>query len=438
MVTIEPVMRIPRPVAIAAVLLALLPLMLAAPALAGSGWLYGLGRATGIAGMTCFLLAAILSVRIPGVDPWLGGLTTVWRLHHLLGAAAFLLLMAHPLLLALSAAALSPRAVGMMLWPPLDDYAVWAGWVALAAMMVFLAPSFGFFGPPRYQRWKRLHLLSGLALVLGVAHTLTLGRAITGAGGALLWGGLGVLAVAVFVYRAVLSNWIGPYRYRVANVSPLARGVVELTLSPESTPLHHRAGQFAYLRHFDPEVRPGFNEEHPYTLSSSPREDNVRIGIKALGDSSAAAARLHPGALVTLDGPYGRFFPPEAGDKAPQLWVGGGIGITPFVSRARDLGIRKPDCDVVLVYCANRPERGYYGQELQDIAASVPGFDVHIHYFNERELLDLDYLREVCRDLERRTVFVCGPAPMTGHVIRLMDRAGVPRHRIHTEVFDLL
>lgn len=100
-------MRIPPQVALAAVVLALGPLLIAAPGLAGSGvsgWMLQLGRGAGIAGMTCFLLAAILSVRIPGLDPWLGGLTAVWRLHHLLGAAAFLLLMAHPLLLGLSAA----------------------------------------------------------------------------------------------------------------------------------------------------------------------------------------------------------------------------------------------------------------------------------------------------------------------------------------------
>lgn len=435
-------MRIPRFVAVAAVLLALVPLFLAAPQLTGSGvsgWLYQAGRGAGIAGMTCFLMAAILSVRIPGLDPWLGGLTAVWRLHHLLGAAAFLLLMAHPLLLALSAAGHSPQAAAAVLWPPLDNSAVWAGWIALAAMMVFLAPSFGFFGRPRYQRWKRLHLVSGVALVLGLVHTLVLARALPGQAGTIFWGALGGLAAAVYLYRAVLSRWIGPYRYRVAGVQTLARGVVELGLSPEPgrAPIRYRAGQFVYLRHFDPGVRPGYNEEHPYTLASSPGEPGVRIGIKALGDASAAAARLSPGAPVTLDGPYGRFFPVKS-DNMPQLWIGGGIGITPFVSRSRELAALTPACDIHLVYCANRPERAYYGHELEAIAAAVPGFAVHIHYFNDLGPLDLEFLRGACDKLEQRQVFVCGPAPMTGHVIGLLGDAGIARRRIHTEVFDLL
>jgi predicted ferric reductase len=433
-------MRIPPPITAATIFLALLPLLLAAPQLLGGGTsdlLHQLGRATGIAGTTCFLLAAVLSARIPGIDPWLGGLTAVWRLHHLLGAASFLLLMAHPLLLGLSAAAHSPWAPASVLWPPLDHFAVWAGWLALVAMMVFLAPSFWFFGRPPYQPWKRLHLLSGVALVLGVGHALALNRAMPGAAGVAIWGGLGLLAVLVFAYRAILSAWIGPYRYRVTGVETLARGVVELSLAPESTPMRHRPGQFAYLRHFDPEVRPGYNEEHPYTLSSSPDEEQVRIGIKALGDASSAIAQLHAGASVTLDGPYGRFFPPGL-DDTPQLWIGGGIGITPFVSAARDLGTRKPRCDVALVYCANRPERAYYGPELEDIAGAVDGFSAHLHYFNERGVLDLEYLRGVCPDFDRREIFICGPPAMTDHVVRLARESGVPRNRIHTEAFDLL
>ncbi len=433
-------MRIPPVVAAATVVVVASPLLLAAPHLTAtgvSGWLQETGRAAGIAGMTCLLMAAILSVRIPGLDLWLGGLTAVWRLHHLLGAAAFLLLMAHPLLLALAAGTTSTEAATGVLWPPLDDTAVWVGWVALIAMMIFLAPSFWFFGRPDYQRWKHLHLLSGAALALGLWHTLALSRAIPGTGGAGLWAFFGLLAVAVFVYRSVLSRWIGLYSYQVSDVTPLARGVVELSFVPEGRPIRYSAGQFVYLRHFDPEVRPGYGEEHPYTLSSSPSEHGVRIGIKALGDASAAMAQVRPGTLVTLDGPYGRFFPTN-GWSVPQLWVGGGIGITPFVARARHLAAQRGECNVHLVYCANRPERAYYHEELERIAAAVPGFSFHLHYFNDEGLLSGKFLRRVCEDFDQRSVFICGPAPMTAHVIGLMRKAGVPRRRIHTEEFDLL
>lgn len=424
----------------AAILIVLLPLILAAPKLVAAdltGWLHEAGRATALVGTMCLLLAGMLSVRIPGLDPYLGGLTRVWRLHHMLGAAAFLLLMAHPLLLALAAATVSPHAALSVLWPPSDETAVWLGWGALVAMVIFLAPSFWFFGRPDYQRWKYLHLLSAVAIVAGLAHTLALTRAIPGGYGTAFWITAGTLTGLLVLYRLVLSRWIGPYRYAVEAVTPIARGVVELSLVPEGEPMRYRAGQFAYLRHFDSRIRPGYNEEHPYTISSSPEESRLRFGIKALGDASAAVCELSAGARVTLEGPYGDFFPAHLDDR-PQLWIGGGIGITPFVSRARDLAARPRPRDYNLVYCANRPERAYYHDDLTAVAKAVSGFVYTVHYFNEQGVLSLEFLRTACPNADERWIFICGPEPMTHHVLGLLHTLGVPRHRIHTEEFDLL
>ncbi|MDZ7768400.1 MAG: hypothetical protein U5K38_04685 [Woeseiaceae bacterium] len=41
-----------------------------------------LGRLTGIAGLVCLLLSAVLIVRVPGFDRLFGGLTRLWRTHH--------------------------------------------------------------------------------------------------------------------------------------------------------------------------------------------------------------------------------------------------------------------------------------------------------------------------------------------------------------------
>src|SRR5690606_6244677 len=141
-----------------------------------SSTLNALGRLAGIAGLGLFLVAAISCVRIIGFDRWFGGLTNLWKTHHLLGAWSFLLLLAHPLLLALANVELSLNSAVAVLLPAKGEMAIWMGWISLILMMIFLAPSFAFFGQPDYQKWKKIHSLSGVAAVLAIAHTLWLAR----------------------------------------------------------------------------------------------------------------------------------------------------------------------------------------------------------------------------------------------------------------------
>lgn len=41
------------------------------------------------------------------------------------------------------------------------------------------------------------------------------------------------------------------------------------------------------------------------------------------------------GSAALLEGPYGRFFPPKTRPGLPELWIASGIGVTPFLGRAR-------------------------------------------------------------------------------------------------------
>ncbi len=396
--------------------------------------LRALGRAAGVTGLTWLLVAVALSVRVPGFDPWFGGLLRLWRAHHLLGAGSFLLLLAHPLLVALSAAPDAPEAVLALLTPPWRQWPVWAGWGALLVMMMFLAPTFSFFGDPRYQRWKMLHRLSGAAALLGVVHAVPLVQTLEPAQAAWLWGGYGGLAAVAFGWRTLLSRWLARKPYVVSADEPLAPGVVELTL--EGPPLRFRPGQFVYLTPLDPALAAGRGEEHPFSLVSAPHEPALRIAVKDLGDASHALMSVRVGSRATIEGPYGEFLP-ERHDR-PALWIGGGIGITPFVSAARALDRAGGPADVVLIYCANDPSRAYYLSELRDIAGRHPGLRLHAHYFADEGPLSAEFLRARVPDVAQRRVYVCGPLPLLRLAEGLARQCGVAGKDIVREEFDLL
>lgn len=396
------------------------------------------GRLTGVAGLALLLLAAALSARVPGFDQPFGGLTKLWRTHHRLGAWSLVLLLLHPVLLSFAASSHGIEAAIDTLLPPLSDTATWSGWLALLLMMIFLAPSFSFFGPPRYERWKRIHRLAGPTVILALVHVLYLSRTIPAGLDVMIWSLFAALAVGAVVWRFVFSRRIGRLDYQVTEIERPANNVVELTLAPEKRHLAYQAGNFVYLTPYDRDLSKGYGEEHPYTLSSSPLEPNLRIAIKDLGDASRAIQNIKTGTRVTVEGPYGRFFKNPERTELSELWVAGGIGITPFLARMRHLRNLDRNVDVKFIYCVQDEARALFSGELIALAQSLPGLELHMHYFYRQGPVNLDFLRQVCPDLANHQIYICGPAPLNDLVQQHVKAAGVVSSRIQTEEFDLL
>ncbi|MFW6339717.1 MAG: ferric reductase-like transmembrane domain-containing protein [Wenzhouxiangella sp.] len=397
-----------------------------------------LGRLSGVLGLAFLLLSAALSARVPGFDLPFGGLTRLWNTHHLLGASALLLLLIHPLLLAFAAQGHGAGLAFQTLFPPLSDLATWSGWLALVLMMIFLAPSFSFFGRPDYERWKRIHDLAPFAVILALVHTFLFSRTMPAHLDIVVWTGFALLAVGAVLWRFVFSRRIGRLPYTVARIDRPANNVVELTLEPRRRSLRYKAGNFVYLTPLVRGLKAGCGEEHPYTLSSSPRESNLRIAIKDLGNASRALQSIQVGARVTIEGPYGRFFKSPDEVVTPELWISGGIGVTPFLARMRHLARMDQGGDIRFVYCVQDEARALYLEELQSLAASIPGFRLVPHYFYRFGPLSADFLREHCGDIENREVYICGPQPLNRLSQSHLRSLGVARSSIHTEEFELL
>ena len=134
------------------------------------------------------------------------------------------------------------------------------------------------------------------------------------------------------------------------------------------------AGQFAFVR-FD--RREG---AHPYTIASAPRPDGaIRFEIKALGDyTSRLPGALRVGQPVEVEGPYG-CFQLDADAGAPQVWVAGGIGVTPF--RRLDTLAADPSRapSAQLHYCVRDAAADPFAATLRERCAALPSIQLNIH-----------------------------------------------------------
>jgi predicted ferric reductase len=282
----------------------------------------------------------------------------------------------------------------------------------------------------RYESWKIGHRSMGLLVTAGVIHSRFAGTIVRRVPLLNIYVyGIAIVGLCCYVYREVLFGQVlnSPRAYQVEGIRHLSDSVLEVVLAPQTAPLARNAGQFAFVT-FD--TGPS-HEQHPFTVSLPP-EDRVRFSIKASGDyTDALATGLAGGSTARIEGPYGAF--DFRRGKKPQLWLAGGVGITPFLSMAPCL---ESGYEVTLVWSVRNESDAFYAEELAQTARSNPSVTFVIHPTSALGHLQIADIA-LAKPVSEHSVFVCGPVPMRREYVRQLLELGVPRREIYFEEFTL-
>lgn len=193
----------------------------------------------------------------------------------------------------------------------------------------------------------------------------------------------------------------------------------------------HQAGQFAFLT-VDPKEGP-----HPFTMASAwdPATRRLRFVTKALGDHTGQLpALLREGQRVTVEGPYGRF---DFGDgRNRQIWVGAGIGITPFIARLKQLARRPvPGTEIDLFHATTVLDAAAIEKLQQDARAA--GVRLHVWVDGRDGLLDGERIRAQVPGWQQASVWFCGPAGFGRSLVQDFMARGLPSAAFHQELFEM-
>lgn len=381
-----------------------------------------LGIVLGWAGCGLLLASLLLMLRESWLAERLGGLERMYAWHHVLGTLAYLLLLAHPLALAVDNLAESPGLAWALLSPLTQGWPLWFGWLGLLCLMLGMAASFSRRLP--YPLWRGLHALLAVAILFGCLHLWLLG--------------LGPSFFFMLLLSLLFLGWrflridssLAARPYLVSQVQRVAADIVEIALRPLGMPITARPGQFVLVGFGDGDTFRGCGECHPYTICAVDPEGHLRISIKALGDCTRHLQTVEIGVPVGVQGPFGDFLldrPP-----LPQFWLAGGIGLTPFLAVLRDERLMQP---TQLFYFYRRPEDGAYVEELRTLAARQPSLTMHVHCgdFNAATLAGL--LPDSAA-LAGRIAFLCGPPGLLGNTAEILGQRGMAPASIHFECFD--
>lgn len=381
------------------------------------------GIVTAWAGTALLVVNLVLMVRRPHLVRLLGGLERSYLWHHRSGMAAYLSLLSHPLALAVDGWFESPRVAWEILAPWRQTWPVWLGWAALLLLMFGVATTFALRLP--YRLWRGFHFTLGAGVVFGMAHVYTL------LGQAPLLMLLMVLTVLALGWRLIASDLgFASSPYRVAQVNHPGTGMIEITLIPSATALAVAPGQFVLVAVGDGAHFRGCREFHPFTVSDIDADGTLKLAIKALGPWSRNVQNIEPGVLVRVQGPFGNFLRDTA--AAPQLWVAGGVGITPFIGTLRGAARVQP---TTLIYLFRQSADAAFLEELKRYAEDDPNFSL-VALETGSGTVDFAALLTQVERLPERDVNICGPAPMVDALLPHLRAHGVAAKAIHYEHFD--
>lgn len=410
----------------------------------------GMVQYTGIIAMACMSVAMVLALRPRWPEGWFDGLDKMYRLHKWLGIAALTVSVIHWAWRKFPQWALAwgwlqrpparsgPRPVPdnvieqvlRTVREPAQSLGEWAFYAAVVLIVLALLRYFP------YRWFFKTHRLLAVTYLVFVFHSVVLMK-------------FAYWATPMGVVMAVLmiaGTWsAGVALMRKVGASRQVHGTItDLRYSPESQTLEtrielssgwpgHHAGQFAFA------MSSRVEGPHPYTIASAWRPDRpgLTFVIKELGDHTRGLhERLRVGQAVRVEGPYGRF---TFADTQPcQIWIGAGIGITPFIARMQQLAAtsERPPQTIHLFHTIRTPDPSAIAALSAE--AEAAGVILHVVAGSRDGRLDGQRIRDTVPQWRDASLWFCGPTAF-GRALRTdFGALGVPvGQRFHQEMFSM-
>lgn len=367
--------------------------------------------------MLSMAMAILISCRTKWLDRLIGGIDKAYVWHKWLGVFGVLGASFHWLLV--------PGPAGNGIDPTFADFGEEVGQWAMYGLILLGGISMNRQIP--YRIWYYTHMLMGPIFIISVYHTFfsDVPFSLAGTTGITL---LVVSAIGIvsWVYKIIFKK--RDYcTYIVSDVKPIDNAI-EITLKAQSKTIDYQVGQFAYLDfHLDK-----VSHFHPFTITSHPCEQQLSFIIRNLGKhTQALQTGLTIGQKITVDGGYGQLIRKKKPSQ-PQVWLAGGIGITPFISWIKATTTSEQEVHLFFV------GRGkFYRLMIQKVTEIIGSKNIQLHtQRNEQDRLSADDINEkLSLPLSMYQVFGCGPTSMLDTLKKQLISKGLNSCQWHNENF---
>ncbi|MDK8465448.1 ferric reductase-like transmembrane domain-containing protein [Marinobacter sp. SS13-12] len=385
-------------------------------------------------------LAMMLALRPAWLERPLGGLDKIYHTHKWAGILAVVFAAAHWLIemgddviesVFGEAGEHEPHYSGFIdtMRDAAEDIGEFAIYLLFAMLLITLWRRFP------YKYWRYLHRVMPALYLLLAFHAAWLAP--------LQWWQqpIGVLMAILLLGGSIasglsLAGRVGRHRQvrgTITAINTPAPDVTEVTCHLGQAWRGHRAGQFAFVT-FDT-----LEGAHPFTIASADRGDGrVTFLIKSLGDFTRnLSQKIRAGQTVTVEGPYGCFNFDRRKRHSHQIWIAGGIGVTPFLAWLEGIGtnaVAAPEAD--LHYCTRNADQDPIVERLREHCRDFPGIHLQIHDSSKGEVLSAEKLAAGVPSSAAAEVWFCGPAGLARAIRQGLRSAPFRLSRFHKEAFQ--
>src|SRR5437763_3322614 len=233
------------------------------------------------------------------------------------------------------------------------------------------------------------------------------------------------------------------YPLTVARVDPLTADSAAVTFDvPPGL-----AERFAFAPGQSLTVRRG-EERRSYSICA-PRGRAPRIGVREVAGGAVSGWLVHevrPGDVIDVQAPSGSFTP-DLDVPGHHVLIAAGSGITPVLSIAASVLAAQDKSAVTLLYGNRRNDSVMFADEIADLKDAYPERTCLVHVLSreaqEVELFNGRLDAAKLRALLPVTVdvaavdhwWLCGPFGLVEGAIGVLAELGVPRGRVHRELF---
>ena len=229
----------------------------------------------------------------------------------------------------------------------------------------------------------------------------------------------------------------------VARVDPLTGDSAAVTFDVPP----RLADRFAFAPGQSVTIRRG-GERRSYSICAAAGRP-PRIGVREVAGGAVSGWLVHevrPGDVIDVQAPSGSFTP-DLETPGHHVLIAAGSGITPVLSIAGSVLAAQGKSAVTLLYGNRRNDSVMFADEIADLKDAYPERICLVHVLSrepqEVELFNGRLDAAKLRSLLPVTVdvaavdhwWLCGPFGLVEGAIDLLTELGVPRRRIHRELF---